>query len=104
MQIELVGSRTMVVFLTQKQPSAFSRFADWIYGLFGAEKSEVKVKLASVIRPGEVTESDIEKWFAYLLSGLKRAFMPPASTPPTSSRFSRAGEACRGRGISPSQR
>lgn len=80
MQIELVGSRTQVVFLTQKHPSGFSRFAGLIYGLLGAEKSDVNVKLAFVIRPEGVRERDVEEWFTYLLTGLNRRFTPSAPT------------------------
>jgi hypothetical protein len=80
MQVELVGAKRMVVFLTQEQPSAFSRFAGWIYGLFGAERSDVNVKLVFEIRPEEVRERDVEEWFMYLMTGFNRRFTPFAPT------------------------
>jgi len=80
MQVELVGAKTSVVFFAQERQSAFSRFTAWMCALFGVEKAEVDIRLAFEIQPDEVTQSDVEKWFVYLLWGLKRAFMPPAPT------------------------
>jgi len=81
MQVELVGTKTTVVFFTQERLSAFSRLAASMYALFGVEKAEVDIRLAFEIRPDEATERDVEKWFVYLLSGLKQAFMPPEPSP-----------------------
>jgi hypothetical protein len=53
-----------------------------MYALFGVERAEVDIRLAFEVWPDEAMESDVEKWFVYLLSGLKQAFLPPAPSPP----------------------
>jgi len=78
MQVELVGAKTVVAFLTQRKRGVLSRIS-WMYG--SSRAAQGKVKLVSVIRPEEVTEENVEGWFIYLLSGLDPAFMPSAPLP-----------------------
>lgn len=85
MQVELVGSKTVVAFLTQRKKGVLSRVSYWMYGS-SSRAAQGKVKLVSAIRPEEVTEANIEEWFIYLLSGLDRAFMPFTPLPTSQNR------------------
>ena len=79
LQLESWGPRPTVVFLTQKWrgPVLLNSFG-WIYRLFGLEEYVIEVKYRSLFRAEQVSEADVERWFAYLISAFDRALAPSA--------------------------
>jgi len=60
--------------------------------LSGRERSRFDVVLARHFKPEALTESDIQEWLSFLLSGFKRLSAPGAQTPEARPRLSRLSE------------
>lgn len=77
MQISLGDSGPKLVFLTQKWRT--HPFVRWVRDLFHLPMKP-RISLERRFLPENVTRSDLESWFAYLVSGLKRR--PPSLSRP----------------------
>lgn len=77
MQIELCGHRPTLVFVTRKwRDTSSNRLVRWIYRFAQLEPVIVSVKFAAPIDEENLTRSEVEQWFFYLLSRLSYKFIP----------------------------
>jgi hypothetical protein len=77
LQLEVWDANLVVVFLTRSWPKETSPESfGWFYRHLVHEKPTADVKVRTVVHPEDVTRENVEEWFAYLISGFERKFMP----------------------------
>jgi hypothetical protein len=76
MQISLSHSEPRLVFLRQSWRN--NAFVCWVRELLRIPLKP-RISLERRFQPEDVTRSDVESWFAYLVSGLKRRLTPQVS-------------------------
>jgi hypothetical protein len=77
MQISVRHSKPLLVFLKRKWRDGPSYdVVSWVSSLFRRSNAGPRIRLEREIVPEAVSSSEIENWFAFLVSGLKRRFSP----------------------------
>jgi hypothetical protein len=77
MQIELRMSGPIVTFFARRwRDSSRNPCVRLLYRLGALEAVSMRFKFACSVDEGRVTKAEIEKWFRYLLSGLRHKFRP----------------------------
>lgn len=82
MQVEVWGPKPTLVFFRRMWREIPSNvLLRWVYDAARVESVVTEIKFASQIEHLNVATSEVERWFFYLLSGLRRAFAPSAAIP-----------------------
>jgi hypothetical protein len=77
MQISVRHSKALLVFLKRKWRDGPSYdLVRWLSGLFRRSNAGPRIRLEREILAEAVSSTEIESWFAYLVSGLKRRLSP----------------------------
>jgi hypothetical protein len=78
MRLELWGTSPALVFISRKWRDFSTKidFFRWIYRITELEPVTMSVRFSCQLEKEEVSEQEVQRWFVYLLSGLRRSYIP----------------------------